>query len=166
MILQHFQEHGRLQLLKLGDAMNKLLWILLLTVSILTGCSDPNGPSYYAYGTAWETDGNFVTVISAEIADSSEATEAKQLLQIHCDCSLALGWQIRESTYVSNSSVHYALYDVVVEINSHGEQEYILSFLLDPDCCADGNVDDLCLELEIENRDGSMRRSQGFALCA
>lgn len=152
--------------------MNKLLSLFILVVVLLTACSDPNGPSYYPFGLVWETDGNSASVTSAEIVDIFEAADGQcyaaqsdqRLLLVHCDLKLSLGWQIRKDTYVSKTGKQYALRWIVVQDNAQGNQEYILLFVLDTEDCADGNVESLELELEIESADGSARRTQSFVL--
>lgn len=152
--------------------MKKLLSLFILMVLLLTACSNPNGPAFYPFGGVWETDGNSASVTSAEIADVFEAEDGQRyearsdqrLLLVHCELKLSLGWQIRKDTYVSNSGKKYALCQTVVQDNAQGEQEYILLFVLDAQDCADGNVEFLKLKLEIENADGSARRTQGFVM--
>ncbi len=146
--------------------MKQRFWItaIIILCFALQACG-PTGPVIYTLGSAWEKEGNRVTVQKTAVMESYatdtgeeiQASAACNLLVVTCEIALAEGFTVGPCQVSKNEAgaKSYAMYGDPIPLGSNGKTEapqtFALVFNIPSSEVTDGAIDDYLLDISLDH---------------
>ncbi len=143
---------------------NRFVMMLVLICFLLQACG-PTGPVIYTLGSAWEKEGNRVTVQKTAVMESYttdtgeeiQASTACNLLVVTCEIAVAEGGTVGPCQVSKNEAgaKSYAMYGEPIPLGSNEKMEapqtFVLVFNIPSNEVTDGAIDDYLLDISLDH---------------